>query len=185
MMSKGLVVYKSKYGATKKYVDMLREELDCDMIESGSYGKIPCDQYDWIVFAGGIYASGISGLDVLRKHYPQIKARIAVFCVGASPFDEKAFEEIKKHNLKDDLRNIPVFYGRGAWNESKMGLIDRTLCKILQKAVAKKDPDSCEPWMKALLSAVGRDCDWTDREYLVPLIEYITSENCAALTFDK
>ena len=175
-MNKGLILYKSKYGATKKYVDMLSEELDCDIVESENYSKAVFEQYSWIVFAGGIYASGISGLDVLRKNYQQMKSQVAIFCVGASPFDEKAFEEIKNHNLKGDLSNIPVFYGRGMWNESKMSLIDRTLCKMLHKAIAKKDPDSCEPWMKALLSATGQNCDWTDRKYLIPLIGYIKSE---------
>ena len=57
-----------------------------------------------------------------------------------------------------------------------MNLIDRTLCKMLHKAIAKKDPDSCEPWMKALLSATGKNCDWTDPKYLSPLIGYIKSE---------
>lgn len=172
-MNKGLILYKSKYGATKKYVDMLSEELDCDIIESGNHRKAAYEQYNWIIFAGGIYASGIAGLNVLRKNYPQIKSKVAVFCVGASPFDENAFEEIKNHNLKGCLSNIPIFYGRGMWNESKMNLVDRTLCKMLQKAVSKKDPASCEPWMKALLSAARQNCDWTDKKYLTPLIEYI------------
>lgn len=44
---------------------------------------------------------------------------------------------------------------------------------MLQKAVAKKDPDTYEPWMKALMSAVGQSCDWTDRKYLTPLAEYL------------
>jgi len=37
---------------------------------------------------------------------------------------------------------------------------------MLQKAVAKRDPDTYEPWMKALMCAVGQACDWTDRAYL-------------------
>ena len=84
-----------------------------------------------------------------------------------------AFEEIKKHNLKDDLKGIPVFYGRGAWDEAKMTWKDRTLCKILQKSIAKKDPSTYEPWMQALMCAVGQTCDWTDKKYLLPLMEYL------------
>ena len=175
-MNKGLIVYKSKYGATQKYVGMLSEELDCDIVESGRQKQIAFEQYCWVVFAGGIYASGISGLDVLRKNYSQIQSKVAIFCVGASPYDERALEEIKKHNLKDDLSSIPIFYGRGIWNEGKMKFVDRTLCKMLQKAVAKKAPAACEPWMKALLSASGQNCDWTDGKYLIPLIEYIKME---------
>lgn len=175
-MGKGLVIYKSKYGATKKYADMLKEELSCDVCESRDHQTVKLESYDWIIFAGGIYASGISGLEVLRKNYKLFKNRkVAIFCVGASPFDEKAFAEVKVHNLKKDLKDIPIFYGRGAWDEDKMSWKDRTLCKMLQKAIAKRDTDSCEPWMKALLSATGQTCDWTDRKYLLPLLEYIRS----------
>ena len=177
-MNNGLVLYKSKYGATKKYAEMLKEELDCDIFEIKGHCDIELETYSWIIFAGGIYASGIVGLDFLKKKYHSLKQQtLAIFCVGASPFDETALEEIRKRNLKDEFMNIPVFYGRGIWDESKMNWKDRTLCKILQKAVAKKSPDLCEPWMKALLSSVGQKHDWTDRKYLIPLIEYIRMEN--------
>ncbi len=44
---------------------------------------------------------------------------------------------------------------------------------MLQKAVAKRDPDTYEPWMKALMCAVGQAYDWTDRAYLEPLLDYL------------
>lgn len=173
-MKKGLLLYRSKYGATKKYVRMLEEELSCDVCDTKSGKGYRPEAYDWIIFAGGIYASGIAGLDILRKNYPLLKGKkLAVLCVGASPYDEKALEEIRARNLKGELQEIPVFYGRGAWDESSMTWKDRMLCGMLQKMVAKKDPASCEPWMKALLSAVGQKCDWTDKTYVMPLVEYI------------
>ena len=98
------------------------------------------------------------------------------FRVGASPYDEKALAEIKAHNLKEDLKDIPVFYGRGAWDEASMTLSDRTMCRMLQKAVAKKDPSEYEPWMSALMCAAGETCDWTDRKYLEPLLLYLRQE---------
>lgn len=177
-MKKGLILYKSKYGATRKYVDMLREESDCDVWENGNRGSFDPEKYDWLVFAGGIYASGISGLDVLEKNYTRLKNRkIAVFCVGASPLEEKALEEIKVRNLRNGLKDIPLFYGRGAWDESSMSWKDRTLCRMLQKAIAGKNEDSLEPWMKALLSSAGQRRDWTDRKYLEPLIAYLRDES--------
>lgn len=173
-MNNGLVLYKSKYGATKKYADMLQAELACDICDVKNCSESELEKRDWIIFAGGIYASGIAGLDVLKKNYAQLEnKKLAVLAVGASPFDEKALAEIKAHNLKESFANIPIFYGRGAWNEEKMTWKDRTLCKMLQKAIAKKNPDTCEPWMKALLSSIGQKCDWTDRNYLTPLLDYI------------
>lgn len=115
---------------------------------------------------------GFLSLERIKGHWKEKKA--AVFCVGASPYDEKAISEIKEHNLKADLKDIPLFYGRGAWDEESMSFTDRTLCKMLQKSVAKKDPSAYEPWMTALMCAVGQKCDWTDKKYLEPLIRYIT-----------
>ena len=85
-------------------------------------------KYDIVILAGGIYASGIAGLTFLKKHIKQMEnKRIAVFCVGASPFDEQAFKQIYEHNFSGNLSNIPCFYGRGAWNEEKMSFADRTM----------------------------------------------------------
>ena len=54
-----------------------------------------------------------------------------------------------------------------------MKFIDRTLCKMLQKVVSKKDPSTYELWEKALVNAFGKTCDWTDKIYLEPLIALI------------
>lgn len=99
--------------------------------------------------------------------------KIAVLAVGASPFDEEAFDQLKVYNLKDSLKDIPCFYGRGSWNEEAMSFGDRSLCKMLQKAVVKQDPATYEPWQKALMCSVGQCCDWTDKKYLEPLLEWI------------
>lgn len=173
-MGNGIIIYQSKYGSTKKYVNWLIEETQFDYIETPHAKIKDIEKYNTIVLCGGIYASGIAGLSFLRKNYHLLKnKKIAILCVGASPFDKKAFNEVKAHNLKEDLKNVPTFYARGAWDEEKMSLKDRTLCKMLQKAIAKKDPSTYEPWMKALMSSVGEKCDWTDKEYLRPLLEYI------------
>lgn len=173
-MKNGIILYRSKYGATKKYVDWLCAATDFDVQETAKADILQVSQYETVILCGGIYASGIAGLSFLKKNYERLKSkRIACFCVGASPYDETAFEAIKKHNMKGDLENIPVFYGRGTWDQESMGFTDRTLCKMLQKAVAKKDPQDYEPWEAALMSAGGKTCDWTDRMYLKPLLAFV------------
>lgn len=173
-MNKGIILYQSKYGATKKYVDWLMESINFDCIETSKANVEELQQYELIILCGGIYASGIAGLQFIRKNINKLNdKKIVIFCVGASPYDETAFNEVKSRNLREDLKEIPLFYGRGAWNEESMTFKDKTLCKMLQKAIAKKDPSTYEPWMKALMSAVGKKCDWTDKKYLKPLLEYI------------
>ncbi len=155
-MEKGIIIYQSKYGATKKYVDWLTEEIKFDCIETTNAKIKDIEKYNTIILCGGIYASGIAGLSFFRKNYDVLKnKKLAILCVGASPFEEKAFNEIKSHNLKEDLKDIPTFYGRGAWDEENMTFKDRTLCKMLKKVVVKTDLIIYESWMKVLMSAVG------------------------------
>lgn len=175
-MSKGIILYQSKYGATKKYADWVAEITGYDCIETKNVKATQLKNYDVIILGGGVYASGIAGLHFLKKNIGSVSdKKIAVFAVGASPYDEKAILQIKEIHFKNGLSNIPLFYCRGAWDEEKMTFGDRTLCRMLQKAVAKQNPDEYEPWQKALMCAVGQKCDWTDKKYLEPMLKFIES----------
>ncbi|WP_297994623.1 flavodoxin domain-containing protein [uncultured Clostridium sp.] len=173
-MKRGIILYKSKYGATKRYASWLVEETKFDCIEIKYANVKDLQQYDRIILCGGIYASGIAGLSFFRKNISKLSnKKLAILCVGASPYEEKAFEQIKSYNLKDDLKEIPIFYGRGAWDEEKMSIKDRSLCKLLKMVISKKDSGTYDPWMKELLISSGKKCDWTNKEYLKPLLEFI------------
>lgn len=169
---RGIILYQSKYGATRRYAQWLKETTGFDCVETRNADIRQVVQYDTVILGGGIYASGISGLSFLRKHFSKLKEKkLVIFCVGASPYEENAIQQVRQHNLKEDLREMPLFYCRGAWDEEAMGFVDRKLCKMLQKAVARQDPSTFEPWMAALLSSTGKKCDWTDRAYLAPVLK--------------
>lgn len=177
-MRKGIILYQSKYGATKKYAQWLQEKTGFDLMETKSANMKQVSAYDTIILGGGVYASGIAGLSFLKKNMDNLAGkRILVFCTGASPYDETAIEQIKKLHFKDGLRNVPLVYCRGAWDEDIMTFKDRTLCKMLQKAVSKKDPSTYEVWERALMCAVGQKCDWTDPKYLEPIIQFLQEDS--------
>lgn len=170
----GIIMYQSRYGSTKKYAEWLSEKTGFDIIRTKEIKPDMLDKYDVIVLGGGVYASGVLGLSFLKKNISKLKGKkLAVFCVGASPYDEKAIAQAREFHFKDEMDSIPLFYCRGAWDEDKMSFGDRTLCRMLQKAVAKQDPATYEPWQSALMCAVGQKCNWTDEKYLEPLLEYI------------
>lgn len=172
-MGSAVVLYQSKYGTTKKYAEWLTEELSCGMVETKKASIEEIEKHDVIILGGGIYASGILGISFLKKHYERLRdKKVLIFAVGASPFEERAVNAIKEHNLKAELAHIPFFYCRGAWKEDKMTFMDRTLCSLLKKSVAKKDPAKYEPWEAALMEAIGNSFDWADRENIKPIVEY-------------
>lgn len=176
-MSRIIVIYQSKYGATKKYSKWLSEDLSCDLIETKKANIDIIKEYDTIILGGGIYATGISGISFLKKNYKKLMdKKIVVFAVGASPYNDEAFKVLKEHNLKDNLVNIQCFYCRGAWNEEKMSWKDKTLCNMLKKVVSKKDPTDYEPWEDALMQAIGSQFDWTERKNLKPILEFIKTK---------
>lgn len=170
----GIIIYKSKYGATKKYANWLSEETGFPCIEVKKANIQEIKTYDVIILGGGIYASGIAGLSFLKKNINALNGKkIIVFCCGASPYEENAFQEIKNYNMKYKLSDIPCFYCRGSWDMDTMSFKDKTLCSMLRKAVSKKSPDEYEIWEKALMAAGDEKCDWTDKKYLTPIVNMI------------
>lgn len=170
----GVILYQSKYGSTKKYAMWLSEKTGFLVMETKKAKIEKVSKFDTVILGGGVYASGIAGLSFLRKNIDVLKnKRLIVFCVGASPYDESSFQEVIDRNMKDKLKGIPCFYCRGGWDINSMTITDRVLCKALQKSIAKKRPDELKGYEKALIDAKDDSCDWTDAEYLAPILDML------------
>lgn len=173
-MNKTVILYQSKYGATKTYAEWLYDELSCDIIETKHADISKVMQYNTVILGGGIYAGGILGISFLKKNYNKLTGKkIIVFAVGASPYDEKAMNELRNRHFTGNLNKIPCFYCRGAWNEDAMSFKDKLLCGMLKKAVSNKNSSDYEPWEAALMEAIGSNKDWTDKGNLKDIIDFV------------
>ena len=171
---KGIIVYQSKYGTTKKYATWLREKTGFEMIKTKDASVEKLLNYDILIFGGGIYASGITGLTFVKKNYEKLKdKKILLFCDGASPYHKETIEQMFKQNLQELYDLLPCFYCRGAFHMKAMTFIDRNLCKLLIKSVKKKKSEDLLVWGKALLEAGDGPNDWSDPSYLEPLLKAI------------
>ena len=154
---RGIILYASKYGATKQYADWLAEETGFDCIETKRAKISDIRQYDTIILGGGIYASSIAGLSFLKKNIGQLQGKkIIVFCDGASPYEEKAFEQMKSHNLKDLLAGLPCFYCRGAWDFERTRPFVKCCLRLFPKRArrnAKSGKERC--WKQDSISITG------------------------------
>lgn len=173
-MSRGIVVYRSKYGATARCAGWLADAVGFDIADVRRADPRQLTEVDTIVHCGAVYASGISGLRFLRTALQQVPGtRTAILAVGASPPSDEGLDALRRRNLRGPLADLPLFYARGAWDLSRMSLKDRLLCRILLRSVAKKDPAACEPWEAALIEAGEEPGDWTDRDALTPVIDWV------------
>lgn len=173
----GIIVYKSKYGATKKYAEWISEEtgFPCVSVKEADIDKVA--ENDIIIVGGAVYASGITCVPFLKKNINKLKdKKIIVYTCAASPYEKKFADALIEMNMKDELKGIPVYYCRGAFDLKNMTFADRTLCKMLRKAVAKKDPKDWELWESALMECKEDEaCDWTDKSYIGPVLEAVNN----------
>lgn len=166
-----IVIYQSKYGATRRYAQWLAEALGCTCVEKAACKPGDLQNYGAIVYGGGIYASGIAGFSLIKKQEEALKGkRLVVFAVGASPEDEAIVPALRTRNLPQTMQDTPLFYLRGAFDEEKMTRGDRLLIGMLKRMLQKKDPAKLEHWEHALLDSIGQSADWTHPQAIQPVL---------------
>ena len=71
----GIILYKSKYGATKKYAEWIAERTGFSCIRTEEADIKRLSEFDTIILGGGIYASGIAGLSFLKKNIGKLNGK--------------------------------------------------------------------------------------------------------------
>ncbi len=171
-----IVIYKSKYGATKTYADWIGEELSCRVVEAGEITAEELTDYNAIVYGGGLYAEIINGLRLLTKNIELLNGKkVAVFTTGITPLDCRAYYDqmVVEKNFKNGVpNNIKLFNFTGKMILDELSLVHRTALKSLKKIMlSKKEPTEME---QLLISLCDADGDFTDRTQIAELISYIT-----------
>ncbi len=184
-MNKIAVVYKSEYGSTDKYAKWISEELCATLIEQSKAKLEDLLNYDVIIYGGGLYASGINGVSLITQNFSKLKEKkLIVFTVGlSSTQDEKIFTPVKNHNFSPEMQlKIKFFHFRGGMDYKKLSFIHKGMMAMLKKSVEKKGIKDDE--QKLFIETYGKSVDFSDKETIAPLIEYvnklITEENVNA-----
>lgn len=101
-MSNILVVYYSRYGATKQYANWIAEELGADILEYKKCKLKDLMNYSTIVYGGGIYSGGIYGVDLITKNCEKHlrDKKIICFGVGISIENEENQKQCIEVNFK-------------------------------------------------------------------------------------
>lgn len=178
-MKKTVVVYSSKYGSTKQYAEWIAQELCCDLFDKKEMTANNLAQYDIIIFGGGLYAGGISGIQLITKAFDQIKEKtIVVFTCGlADPYEQTNVESIQKSLHKvfsQEMQNkIQVFHLRGAMDYTKLSMPHKIMMGMMFKSISKKDSDSLTDENKDFLATYGKTVDFTDKNGIAPLLSYV------------
>ena len=115
-----IIIYGSKYGTTEQYAKELSKRLNIEAIEYENVNNI--NDYDTIIYLGGLYAGGVLGMSKTLKKLDNISSkRIFIITVGlADPNDELNINHIKngmKKQLSNELYdNAHIYHLRGGIN---------------------------------------------------------------------
>ena len=171
-----IVVYKSKTGFTRKYAEMIAEELSSDICRASKITFEELKNYDVIIFGGGLYAGGINGINLVKKNLSELKEKkIIVFATGATPGREDEIKYMKATNFTDcELETINFFYLRGGFDYSKLSMVDKILMSMLKLKLKSKKELSIDE--KGMLEAYSTPVDFTRRKNIEELILFIKSE---------
>ncbi len=172
---KTAVVYKSISGFTKTYAEWIAEDLGADLFALDRVSDSVFSEYDAIVFGGSLHAVGINGVKFLNRNFEKLDGKkVVVFAVGASPNREGIPDEVLNKNFTAERRKeIRFFYFRGGFDFSKLDLPNKILMTVFKWSLKRKKSRTEDE--QGMLEAYRKPMDFTDRESVKPLLEYVRS----------
>ena len=140
MNNKIAVIYKSRYGATKRYAGWIALKLGADLYEVSDIRKKDLKEYGTIIYGAPLYCEKIKGIKFVINNYEYLKNKnIKLFMVGIENYDDIYIQSILKNNIpKDILKNIDTFYFRGKLNYKELSIKDRIFISLLKPNIFEK-----------------------------------------------
>lgn len=178
-MKKIAVIYKSEYGSTKKYAQWIAEELGADLMESDKTKPSVLQNYDVIIYGGGLYAGGVNGISLIIKNFDKIKNKdIYLFTVGAADVtDQQNIDNIRgglSQILTEEMQKvIEVFHLRGGMDCPNMNFMHRAMMGIMIKTLRKKPENELQNDDREILASYKQKVDFTDRLTILPLVDAV------------
>ena len=170
-----IVIYKSKYGSTKCYAEWIAEELGCKARDAKKVKPEELQNYDTIIYGGGLYAEIIAGVTLITKNMDKLKdKKLVVFTTGLTPLDCREYYDkyVFDRNFKtEEQKKIKVFNFLGKMIIDELSLPHKAAIKTLKKIMSgKENPTDME---KLLVELCDADGDFTDKNAIYELINYV------------
>lgn len=172
--NKIIIIYKSSTGFTKKYAEMIAEEIECDLADYKSATAKMLSQYDTVVFGSRAHAGMIDGYKQVKELLQNSATdRFILFVTGAAPNSETdIITKFWEQNLTaDELTKIPHFWMQSGLCYEKMSFSDKLMMKVFSFMLKHKKEK--EPYEKNFEQAISSSYDISSKAYAEPLISFL------------
>ena len=193
-MEKTIVIYKSKYGTTKKYAEWLAEELECPAVSIDDFKRSELKNYDKVIYGGAVQAGGIKELDKFMKWIRSdlkllelyrggkiteedlkragvVRRRYGIFAVGINLENEEARRQLLDINFpKSYMKGLPCFYLPGEYHPENIRGADKLIIGMAKKMISKKKASDATEEDRLLLERLEKGCNMVDRGRIAPIV---------------
>lgn len=180
-MDKVVVIYESRYGSTKRYAEWIAEALSCPVFERKKFRPQDFAQYEMILYGGGLYAGGVSGIKLITQNRKLLSGKkVVLFTCGlADPDNPNNVSHIREALTKvlseEMLEQVRIFHLRGGIDYTRLNFVHKSMMAMMRKMLLKKDSHTLQDEERQLLDTYGKCVDFTDHKSIFPLVEYVSS----------
>lgn len=174
MENKIIVIYKSKTGFTRKYAEMIAEEIGCTIADYKTVNVETMSKYDTVVFGGRTHAGRIDGYKWAKELFDKSTSKhLIIFATGATPNDaEDVIKDIWNQNLStDELDSIPHFYMQSGLCYEKMSFLDKMMMKMVASMLKKKKDKNAQE--EGFEQAISSSYDSSSKVFIEPLVSLL------------
>jgi menaquinone-dependent protoporphyrinogen IX oxidase len=183
-MADTAVLYKSKYGSTKKYAEWIAADLNADIYKASRISVRKLKTYSTIIFGGAVYMNKVIGINAAIRKFNALgrdngRKKILFTCGLTNP----AIEENRKRILDGINGRLPgglpegvrVFHLHGGIVHAELSRFHRFMMRMLENTLKGKREEDLSEIEKKMAETVGKDFDFTDRLSVRPIVEYALS----------
>lgn len=174
-----LVVFCSKHGYVKRYVDIIGNALGCDAVPVEKLRGEMLGGYDNVLYIGSLRNYQINGIKKMAEYYDIVYKKLVVCGVGMMPYKNYMPKFVKENSVSVTYEKfIPVFYVQGGFDLEELSRTEKMSIAMrvrqIKMANVINDEDSF------LMKAVNEPFDEVKRENIQPLIDFIDGKEVDA-----
>lgn len=176
MKGKLLVVFNSKHGYTKRYVDIIGNEFGCDAVPLDKLKGDMLAPYDKILFIASVRDGVINGIKKFADYFDAVYKKLTICGVGMLPFRSDIPRRLKDSSVSVTYEKfLPVFYAQGGFDVDEIGRMEKMAVAMKLRQIKMSELISDEDTF--MMNAVNNPVDEVKKENIQPLLDYLDGKD--------
>jgi len=133
ILMKGIVIFKSKYGATRQYAQWIGNELSLPVFETWELDTRQIENYDFVIVGSSVYIGKMLIKKWLKNNRKVLmNKKIFLFVVSGTPVSKKdKLDSYVNASVPAEVRNMcDIYFLPGKMIIKELSWIDRLMIKM-------------------------------------------------------